>query len=70
MLPIVSRAVVQQGAARSQCDKPAPLVLPDLLVTQDVSHFHDVLQQVRSIDDANKKKRELEESQKAIEASV
>lgn len=44
--------------------------LPGLLVAQDVSHFHDVLQQVKSIDDANKKKRELEESQKAIEANA
>jgi hypothetical protein len=41
--------------------------LPGLLIAQDVSHFHDVLNHVRSIDEANIKKRELEEAQKAIE---
>jgi len=44
--------------------------LPGLSIAQDVSHFHDVIQQVRSVDDANKKKRELDEAQKAIEANV
>jgi len=39
--------------------------LPGLLIAQDVSHFHDVLNHVHSIDDANKKKRELEAAQKA-----
>lgn len=43
--------------------------LPGLLIAQDVSHFHDVLQRVRSIDEANKKKREFE-AQKAIEANA
>lgn len=43
--------------------------LPGLLIAQDVSHFHDVLQRVRSVDEANKKKREFE-SQQAIEANV
>ena len=38
-------------------------VLPGLLIAQDVSHFHDVASRVQSIDDANKKKVELEESQ-------
>jgi len=40
--------------------------LPGLLIAQDVSHFHNVLQHVKSIDEANKKKRELE-AQKTIE---
>ncbi|MBK5275338.1 MAG: hypothetical protein JJE30_09845 [Desulfuromonadales bacterium] len=44
--------------------------LPGLSIAQDVSHSHDVIQQVRSFDDANRKKREIEESQKAIEANV
>ncbi|MDD2856510.1 MAG: serine protease [Desulfuromonadaceae bacterium] len=43
--------------------------LPGLLIAQDVSHFHDVLQHVRSVDEANKKKREFE-ALKAIEANV
>ncbi len=43
--------------------------LPGLLLAQDVSHFHDVLQRVRSIDEANKKKQEFE-SQQAIETNV
>jgi secreted trypsin-like serine protease len=34
--------------------------LPGLLVAQDVSHFHGVVQQVRTWDEANKKKAELE----------
>lgn len=38
--------------------------LPGLLIAQDVSHFHDVASQVQSIDEANKKKAEFEESQK------
>jgi hypothetical protein len=37
--------------------------LPGLLIAQDVSHFHDVLLRVRSIDEANKKKREFEAAQ-------
>jgi len=36
--------------------------LPGLLIAQDVSHFHGVLQHVRSIDEANKKKQELEKT--------
>jgi Trypsin-like peptidase domain len=38
--------------------------LPGLLRAQDVSHFHDVAGYVRSIDEANAKKREFEEAQK------
>lgn len=37
--------------------------LPGLLYSQDVSHFHGVLHQIRSIDDANKKKMEIEQQQ-------
>lgn len=37
--------------------------LPGLLYAQDVSHFHGVLHQIRSIDDANKKKLEIEQQQ-------
>lgn len=37
--------------------------LPGLLYAQDVSHFHGVIAQVRSLDDANKKKLELEQQQ-------
>ncbi len=43
--------------------------LPGLLIAQDVSHFHDVLQRVRSVDEANKKKREFE-AMKAIETNA
>jgi len=43
--------------------------LPGLLIAQDVSHFHDVANHIRSIDDANKKKLELEKSQKDKEIS-
>jgi hypothetical protein len=35
--------------------------LPGLLYAQDVSHFHGVLHQIRSIDDANRKKLEIEQ---------
>lgn len=38
-------------------------VLPGLLFAQDVSHFHGVIAQVRSLDDAHKKKVELEQQQ-------
>ena len=37
--------------------------LPGLLYAQDVSHFQGVLQHIRSVDDANKKKLELEQQQ-------
>lgn len=40
--------------------------LPGLLTAQDVSHFYNVLQHVKSIDEANKKKREFE-AQKTID---
>ena len=36
--------------------------LPGLLIAQDVSHFHDVASEIRSIDEAIKKKAEFEES--------
>jgi hypothetical protein len=38
--------------------------LPGLLRAQDVSHFHGVAGYIRSIDEANAKKREFEEAQK------
>ena len=38
--------------------------LPGLLRAQDVSHFHDVAKYVRTIDEANVKKREFDEAQK------
>ena len=34
--------------------------LPGLSIAQDVSHFHGVIQHVRSIDDAHRKKKEIE----------
>ena len=37
--------------------------LPGLSIAQDVSHFHGVIKHVRSIDEANKKKKELEQQQ-------
>ena len=43
--------------------------LPGLLIAQDVSHFHDVADHIRSIDDANKKKKELEEANKQEQIS-
>jgi Trypsin-like peptidase domain len=39
--------------------------LPGLLRAQDVSHFHAAAGHIRSIDEANAKKREFEEAQKA-----
>lgn len=33
--------------------------LPGLSLAQDVSHFHDVVNQIRSIDEANRKKQQL-----------
>jgi len=37
--------------------------LPGLSIAQDVSHFHGVIQHVRSIDEANRKKQEIEQQQ-------
>lgn len=39
--------------------------LPGLLYAQDVSHFHGVIHKIRSIDDANKKKQEIEQQQQS-----
>ena len=38
--------------------------LPGLLIAQDVSHFHEVIQHIRSVDEARRKKQELQESPK------
>lgn len=43
--------------------------LPGLLVAQDVSHFHGVAASVRTLDEANAKKREFEESHKSKEGT-
>lgn len=37
--------------------------LPGLSIAQDVSHLHGVIQHVRSIDEANRKKKEIEQQQ-------
>jgi hypothetical protein len=44
--------------------------LPGLLIAQDVSHFHGVIQLVKSIDEARKKKQELKEEEKSDKASA
>jgi hypothetical protein len=44
--------------------------LPGLLRAQDVSHFHQAASRIRSIDEANAKKRELEEAAKAEQAAA
>lgn len=38
--------------------------LPGLSIAQDVSHFHGVVERIRSIDDARKKKQQLKEEEK------
>jgi hypothetical protein len=42
--------------------------LPGLLIAQDVSHFHDVASRIKTLDEANKKKVEFEQSQKSSRA--
>jgi len=37
--------------------------LPGLSIAQDVSHLHGVIQHMRSIDEANRKKKEIEQQQ-------
>lgn len=39
--------------------------LPGLSIAQDVSHFHDVIGRIRSLEEAKKKKQELEETKQA-----
>jgi len=41
--------------------------LPGLLVAQDVSHFHGVIQQIRSVDEARKKKDAEDQARKKSE---
>lgn len=45
-------------------NKATGATLPGLLIAQDVSHFHDVVQHMKSIDEARKKKQELKEEEK------
>ncbi len=45
-----------------QANRATGETLPGLCIAQDVSHFHDVASQVQSIDEARKKKAEIEES--------
>lgn len=52
-----------------QANRATGEALPGLLIAQDVSHFHDVANHIRSLDDANKKKKELEEANKQTEKS-
>jgi len=39
--------------------------LPGLSIAQDVSHFHDVIDQIRSFEEAKRKQQELEESKQS-----
>ncbi len=46
-----------------RANRAAGDTLPGLLYAQDVSHFHGVIHRIRSLDDANKKKLEIEQQQ-------
>lgn len=46
-----------------QANKATGGSLPGLLVSQDVSHFHDVSSYVKSLDEAASQKKEMEEQQ-------
>lgn len=48
-----------------QANRATGEALPGLLISQDVSHFHDVASHVRSVDEANKKKEQFELEQNA-----
>ena len=47
-----------------QANRATGEALPGLSVAQDVSHFHDVINHVRSIDEADSKKEEFEKSRR------
>lgn len=44
-----------------QANRQAGGTLPGLSIAQDVSHFHEIIQHVRTMDDAKKQKETLEE---------
>lgn len=48
-----------------RANRAAGDTLPGLLYAQDVSHFHSVIHKIRSLDDANRKKKELEQQQQS-----
>jgi hypothetical protein len=48
-----------------QANRATGTTLPGLLIAQDVSHFHDVIKHIKSIDEARKKKQELKEEEKS-----
>lgn len=43
-----------------KANRTAGDTLPGLSYAQDVSHFHDIINHIKSIDEANKKKQEME----------
>ena len=51
-----------------QANRATGETLPGLCIAQDVSHFHDVAGRVQSIDEARKKKAEIEESHQEKES--
>lgn len=44
-----------------QANRQSGDALPGLSIAQDVSYFHEVIQQIKSLDDAKRKKSEIEE---------
>lgn len=44
-----------------QANKATGGTLPGLLISQDVSHFHDIIKFIKSIDDAESQKKEISE---------
>ena len=53
-----------------QANRAIGEALPGLLIAQDVSHFHEVASKIQSIDEANRKKVEIEESQQEYSIEV
>lgn len=48
-----------------RANKASGDTLPGLLYAQDVSHFHSVINKIHSLDDAQKKKQEIEQQQQS-----
>jgi Trypsin-like peptidase domain len=62
--PTPGEAQVIGSVSAYHANRATGEALPGLLRAQDVSHFHGVADHIRSIDEANAKKREFEEAQK------
>lgn len=68
--PDAERVTIIGCVSAYQANRVTGEALPGLLKAQDVSHFHAIAGHIRSIDEANLKKREFDAAQKQAAATA